>query len=79
MNEFTKEELSMMADGIVFIKNQCVMNNDQRLKLDNLDEKLCVMINNYCDPIPACEHKWLNMAYAYMQCEKCFSRKGMNE
>lgn len=47
MNDFTKEELSMMADGIVLIKKQCVVNNDTKLKLDNLDEKLCSMINNY--------------------------------
>ena len=49
MNEFTKEELTIMVDGIVLIKKQCVVNYDTQLKLDELDEKLCSMINNYCE------------------------------
>jgi hypothetical protein len=47
MNDFTKEELNMMADGIVLIKKRCSVSNDTKLKLDDLDEKLCSMINNY--------------------------------
>ena len=49
MNDFTKDELSMAADGIVLIKKQCKMDDATRDKLDKLDEKLCLMINNYCE------------------------------
>ena len=52
MNDFTKEELTMMADGIVLIKEECQMKNDCRDKLDVLDQKLCEMINNYCEHEP---------------------------
>lgn len=49
MNDFTKEELSMMADGIVLIKNRCKVSNETLHLLDMLDDKLCSMINNYCE------------------------------
>lgn len=46
MSEFTKEELTMMAAGIVFIKSQYKMSDETRNMLDELDSKLSFMINN---------------------------------
>jgi len=48
MNQFTKEELTRMCDGIVLIKNTCSIRDSLRAELDALDAKLCGMINNYC-------------------------------
>jgi len=49
MNDFTKEELHTLADGIVLIKNMCMMRDEVRNNLEKLDHKLCLMINNYCE------------------------------
>ena len=49
MNDFTKEELNFMADGIVLIKTKCKMDNSIREKMEKLDEKLVSLINNYCE------------------------------
>ena len=49
MNDFTKEELNMMADGIVLLKIKCNMSDNIFKQLNGLDEKLCSMINNYCE------------------------------
>lgn len=49
MNDFTIEELDIMADGIVLITLKCEMEDDLRDKLQALDAKLCDMINNYCE------------------------------
>lgn len=68
MNDFTKDELSMMADGIVLIKNQCAVSDDTKLKLNYLDEKLCLMINNYC------EHK---IRSKYGDCIECGHDNGV--
>jgi hypothetical protein len=65
MNDFTKEELSMMADGIVFIKSQCKMSDETRNNIHILDEKLCSMIDNYC------EHVWTDDSEGTDVCEKC--------
>lgn len=44
---FTKEELNMLADGIVLIKKMCRIDDDTLEKLDKLDDKLCLIINNH--------------------------------
>lgn len=49
MNDFTKDELNMMADGIVFIKNKCKVTDETLQRLHKIDQKLCSMINNYCE------------------------------
>lgn len=70
MNNFTKEELLFMADGIVLIKSQCNMERPLRKKLDELDGKLCEMINEYC------EHKSgtrINNEY-HFKCDLCGKR-----
>ena len=66
VNNFTKEELNSLLSCVVCHWPDSV----------ELIEKLQSMIEKYKKP---CEHKWVNMAYAYMQCEKCFVRKGMHE
>ncbi len=68
MNDFTKEELE-------YLFRKFMLTNGDDFE-HNLEAKLQSMIDNYKEP---CEHKWLNMAYAYMQCEKCFRRKSMHE
>ena len=72
MNDFTKEELNTMADGIVLLKKQCKMDDIVRQKLDMLDEKLCSMINNYCD------HKEVYDDYndLPMRCRQCLEIVG---
>ncbi len=66
MNDFTKEELIMMCDGIVHIKKTCEVSNSTRIKLDDIDEKLCFMINQYC------EHEHLkDVGKYYKVCRMC--------
>lgn len=68
MNDFTKQELNTMADGIVLIKRQCKMNDEVRQELDMLDEKLCSMINNFCDHTPSDTHY---EQFRWQLCGKC--------
>ncbi len=72
MNDFTKEELELILNDV----SQCDMEYSRTTQQEELMFKIQSMIENYKKP---CEHKWMNMAYAYMQCEKCFVRKGMHE
>ena len=69
MNDFTKEELNMMADGIVLIKRQCKMPDYVRKKLDFLDDKLTSLVNNYCN------HDFQYNQHEQAHCLKC----GKNE
>lgn len=66
MIDFTKDELEEILYCVTFT------NGDA----DGLVDKIQSMINSYPE---SCEHKWLNMAYAYQQCEKCHERKGFYE
>ena len=68
MNDFTKDELNMMADGIVLIKEKCKISDITALTLDILDGKLCEMINNYCDHEPSDAH---NEQFKWQLCSKC--------
>jgi len=72
VNDFTKNELEEINKSIIIDMryNPCTDFKDK------LREKILHMIDNYPDE---CVHKWLNMAYSYYQCEKCFRRKGMYE
>ncbi len=66
MNDFTKEELHMLADGVVLIKMRCVTNDNTYSKLNQLDDKICSMINSYCEHEP--EGDW---HVAVDKCKKC--------
>jgi hypothetical protein len=55
MNDFTKDELNTMADGIVFIMDKCKTSDATRQHLQEIDQKLCSMINNYCEQ--DCRHE----------------------
>ena len=72
MNDFTKKELLELK----FVLEQWCYPKDKYPNSESLLKKIQSMIDNYPKP---CEHKWNNMAYSYLQCEKCFSRQGMNE
>ncbi len=76
MSDFTKEELEalipLVSASSELFKHKC----DEYYLYCNLYEKLNSMIDNHKEP---CEHRWLNMAYAYYQCEKCCARKGIHE
>lgn len=76
MNDFTKDELIIIRKLINSTDEKIITESDEIMIVQS---KIQNMIDNYCDQTPACEHKWLNMAYAYMQCEKCLARKGINE
>lgn len=50
MNDFTKEELNYIADGISLIVYRCEINPPQlKDKLINLNNKIQSLINNYCE------------------------------
>lgn len=50
MNDFTREELNYMADGLALIIHRCTVNpRELKDKLINLGEKLQSMIDNYCE------------------------------
>lgn len=50
MNDFTKEELNYMADGLTLIVHRCTVNpRELKDKLINLGEKLQGLIDNYCE------------------------------
>ncbi len=74
MNDFTREELHMLADGVVLIKMRCVTNDNTYSKLNQLDDKICSMINSYCEhdyseSLVKFEQGW------YRACYKCGIKK----
>lgn len=49
MNEFTKEELIYMRDGIELIQDKCNISKQIDEKLDSTRSKIQSLIDNYCD------------------------------
>jgi hypothetical protein len=72
MNQFTKEELEYIQDCVDF----GLMDKQRNDNFLYLDDKIQAMIDNYKPP---CEHKRNNMAYAYLECERCYVRKELKE
>jgi hypothetical protein len=76
MNDFTKKELLLILEwGLSFMFQNGLEQSIENGTKDTCD-KIRTMTEHYKEP---CQHKWLNMAYAYMQCEWCGRRKGMND
>lgn len=65
MNDFTKEELNMMADGIWILKEKCEMDDLTLNKLNGLEYKLCSMIDS------CCEHLWTDGSGNHIVCARC--------
>jgi|GEM_PF-6275316 hypothetical protein len=76
MNDFTKEELNHMADGLACILNICTINTPElEDELINLGEKIESMIDNY----PKCDHRTNRPAFyengiEYLWCKYCDSK-----
>jgi hypothetical protein len=49
MNDFTKEELNTLCDGLVLIKMKCKMSDFTENHVNTLELKLIEMIDNYCE------------------------------
>lgn len=52
MNEFTKEELFYLSEGLSIISQRCDMSLEIKAKLNSLFDKLHLMIDNYCEHDP---------------------------
>lgn len=67
MNDFTKEELELMADSLYFNEREHHLENDIPEKSQKLIDKLQSMIENYC------EHDWRKGVHLFndVYCTKC--------
>lgn len=68
MNDFTKEELNYIADGLALVMGKCAMKDNIKDNLVQLLGKLESMIDNYC------EHKFYVNGCGenvFAQCHKC--------
>lgn len=67
MNDFTKEDLNHIANGLVLIGEKCSMEMELREKLSLLINKVESMIDKYC------EHELCSIDYSHqaIRCHKC--------
>ncbi len=64
MNDFTKEELVFIKDGLSFILNVCSLEDEFKVKMAK--SKIQCMVDNRCD------HDAENVyGSVMMKCEKC--------
>ena len=69
MNDFTKEELNIIADALALLIGRCSIMNNLKDVVLHLSERIESMIDNYC------EHEWkLTFSGSIIKgiyCQKC--------
>jgi len=95
MNNFTKEELESLYDccepGIyedhpplfwkVMLQEKIQYMIDNYCEHEEYKNLANVILCRKCDAVGVfkCNHEWMSMEHAYLQCKHCFRRKGMYE
>ncbi|MFG0161178.1 hypothetical protein ACF0MN_10990 [Legionella pneumophila] len=65
MNDFTKEELNIIADALALLIGRCSIMNNLKDVVLHLSERIESMIDNYC------EHQWRLSGINAIYCPKC--------
>lgn len=52
MNDFTKEELSLIANGVFYFNFHCKLDKENHNQLNKLHLKIQSMIESYCEHKP---------------------------
>ena len=81
MNDFTKEEFSLLKNGIGYLSDRLHLHDKYIETCNLLEIKLQSMIENYCEHDNNCEHDWgvgfgsIHSPVSY--CKKCLCQKLM--